>query len=378
MHRPSLIQFGLFLGMALLAVAGEKGVINDPDGFTNLRAGPSADAAVVARVNADEPFEFEEEPEKEWWKVTLASGKTGWMHSSRIRLHFTLDEIPEKDEEGCEVGEYAKARGFDYNATARAAAKGEPAAMKRYFGINDTDGAASESHSYCFNTVIHILGDDKLAAFLSQQPLDYRLDVRHHMGGGEYAERTFPKTAKLLFQKELVDWPSPDGRYAIRKVFSDAQVDHTSKVVRAEVIEKATGKAIADLTDADIGKGAWREGRVLWSPDSKRFAFFSGAQASTGSTVVYEDDGKTFTRAKLPEVKFPGRDTDAELKNAKHEWAYVEPLRWERPDVLVLSHHDYFRSKHDDGSLHDVGRTYEITHDFTKREATAKVRRFDE
>jgi uncharacterized protein YgiM (DUF1202 family) len=74
---------------APLAQAQQAGVIDDPDGFVNVRAGKSADAAVIATVKTDEPFTFECENDAEWCKVTLASGKSGWMHLSRIRLHYT-------------------------------------------------------------------------------------------------------------------------------------------------------------------------------------------------------------------------------------------------------------------------------------------------
>lgn len=376
----------LCLSWLPFASAEQKGVIHDPDGFTNLRAGQSADADIVARVNAGEVFEFESVEGSEWWKVTLNSGKTGWMHQSRIRFYFTLDEIEEKDEEGSEVGEYAKGRGFDYCKTARAAAQGDPKAMKRYFGINDTDGAAAETHASYFNTVIHLVGDEKLAAFLERQPLDYQVDVRNQMSGyvlypfegANYIERHFPKTAKVLCRKEIVAWPSPDGRYAIHKVFSDACATGASEVTRAELIDKASGKVLADLTDDDIGQGFYREGKVMWSPDSKRFAFFSGAPASDAQTVVYQTDGKTFTRADDPEVKFPGRDTDAELKGAKLMWSSIEPLRWAKPDVLIISHHDYLEGKHANGSINSIGRTYEITRNFSTGDVLVKVRTFDE
>lgn len=388
MIKPCLI---VVLGISLLraAAAQDHGVINDPDGFTNLRAKQDANAAIVTKVKNGEVFEFESSEGSEWWKVTLSSGKSGWMHRSRIRLHYTLAEMPEKDEEGSEVAYYGKAHGFDYSATARAAAKGEPAAMKRFFGITDTDGGAAESHASTFCQVIHLLGDEKLAAFLKDQPLEYRVGVRSQMLNGlvlwpfeetTYAERNFPQTTRLLCQKEIVDWPSPDGRHAIRKVFSEARASEKSKVVKAEVIEKGSGKAIAELTEDDMGTGLNREGKVLWSPDTQRFAYMSGALGAGGEaqTVVYEKRGGTFTRAELPEVEFPGRATDAELKGAKHLWSFVEPLRWEKPDVLLLLHHEYFESKRADRSIHSIGRTYEITRNFTTGKATVKVKQFGE
>ncbi len=101
-------------------------------------------------------------------------------------------------------------------------------------------------------------------------------DTTYPFESAEYVRRHFPKTWKVLFPREIVKWPSPDGRYAIRKLFSEEGDDGDTKVVRAELIEKTTGKALLDLTASDIGKGGWdRDGDVLWAPDSKRFAYFS-------------------------------------------------------------------------------------------------------
>jgi len=38
---------------------GSKGVIDDPDGYVNLRKEKSTDSPIVAKVKRDEPFEFE-------------------------------------------------------------------------------------------------------------------------------------------------------------------------------------------------------------------------------------------------------------------------------------------------------------------------------
>ena len=90
------------LVFAPLAQAQRTGVINDPDGFVNVRAEKSADADVTATVKTGEPFTFECENDADWCKVTLRSGKSGWMHLSRIGLHFTDKDLPtsEKDPAG--------------------------------------------------------------------------------------------------------------------------------------------------------------------------------------------------------------------------------------------------------------------------------------
>lgn len=363
------------------ALSQDKGVINDPDGFTNVRAASRADAAVVAKVKVGEVFEFEPVEDSEWWEVKLASGKSGWMHRSRIRFHSTLDEIPAKDQAGAEITEYAKERGFDYCSTARTAGRGDTAAMKRYFAITDTDGGAAESHASYFNTVIHLLGDDRLAAFLLAESLDLRLGVRNQMNdfvfypfeSFSYLERNFPKTFGVLHRKEVMDWESPDGRFIIRKVFSGARATEDSKVTRAELLDKVSGKVLADLTSADIGRGAEREGRVLWSDDSKRFAFFSGAQRGGAQTIVFESKGGSFHRAGNPIFKLPGREEDAEIRNAKRLWIFEEPIRWTSPDMLALLHHEYFEGTRPDGSINAMGRTYDITRNFATGDVEVKV-----
>ena len=154
----------------------------------------------------------------------------------------------------------------------------------------------------------------------------------------------------------MVAWPSPDRRYAIRKIFSDEFDLRGSKVERAELIDQKSGQVLCDLTLDDIGTGADREGEVLWSPDSKRFAYRSsdlteqqGNLFSTPrppphrkQTAVYQLSGESFTRVDLNLSDVPGRESDEELKGAILGHDYIEPVRWEKPNVLVLERHEYY------------------------------------
>jgi hypothetical protein len=63
----------------------EAATIDDPDGFTNVRGGPSADARVVGRVARGQVFTTYRQ-EGEWWRVRTADGTIGYMARSRIRL----------------------------------------------------------------------------------------------------------------------------------------------------------------------------------------------------------------------------------------------------------------------------------------------------
>lgn len=59
-------------------------VIDDPDGYTNVRAQPSTAAAIVDRVEDGEAFTTFSQ-DGGWWQVRTADGKLGWMERSRIR-----------------------------------------------------------------------------------------------------------------------------------------------------------------------------------------------------------------------------------------------------------------------------------------------------
>ena len=60
-------------------------VIDDPDGFSNVRSGKSASSPVVAKVTRHEQF-FTYAQKGDWWQVRTHDGITGYMHASRIRV----------------------------------------------------------------------------------------------------------------------------------------------------------------------------------------------------------------------------------------------------------------------------------------------------
>lgn len=62
-----------------------RAVIQDPDGFTNVRSGPSLEDDVVARVYRGEIFETFRQ-EGSWWQVRTQDRVVGFMHVSRIFL----------------------------------------------------------------------------------------------------------------------------------------------------------------------------------------------------------------------------------------------------------------------------------------------------
>jgi hypothetical protein len=62
-----------------------QAVIDDPDGYTNVRAGRSASSPIIAVVRAGEVFSTSPQAGN-WWQVKTASGHVGFMFASKIRL----------------------------------------------------------------------------------------------------------------------------------------------------------------------------------------------------------------------------------------------------------------------------------------------------
>lgn len=60
-------------------------MIDDPDGYSNIRSGPASDAPVVARVETGEAFTTYEQSGR-FWQIRTTDGVTGYMARSRIRL----------------------------------------------------------------------------------------------------------------------------------------------------------------------------------------------------------------------------------------------------------------------------------------------------
>jgi hypothetical protein len=341
--------------------SGGRGVIDDPAGYVDLRAANRPDAAVIAKVKAGDRGSFEYKIGDKWCKVTLASGKSGWVPSNRIKLYFTMKDLHRKGENDA-----------NYYKIARQAAKGDKEALKKFFSFTGhLDGAAAEEHDAVVGQVIHIIGDDAFADFLREAPsthIPFNDDVTYPFESLEYLRRHLPKACRVLFPREIVKWPSPDGRYAIHKVFSD-EVDYgDTKVVRAELIEKATGKALLDLTAEDIGKGGWdRDGKVLWAEDSKRFAYLSSdlTPARHGGlkeqTAVFQLTGQAFGKVELPLAEKSGAEGDAKLSGATLIHDFVEPVGWVTPTVLKITRHDYYQTTDKSGASIDSVRVYDIT-----------------
>jgi hypothetical protein len=354
------IVFGFGLCVASFAASEYRGVIDGPDACANVRAEKRSDALVVAKVKTGEPFTFEskrpvppddvngtppwERKGDEWCKVTLASKKVGWMQCSCIRLLFTKKDWPHGT-----PSEIAPTYGQEYYKVMRRAEEGDRDALKKFFAFGKgLDGAGAENHDGVILRVVHILGDARLADFLRDKSpsnqaeigiafVENLPDFGAPLDSVEYLRRHFPKASAIFFGSEIVDWLSPDGRYAIRKTFSNPFNLLDSKVTRAEVIGKQTGATVGDLTSDDIGIGDNRWGEVLWSPDSKHFAFLA-KNLIENRDVVYRLSGNSFVRVDLPALfnKVAKSATAPVIKDAVFVGEYDEEPRWIKSNVFAM------------------------------------------
>lgn len=64
-----------------------RALIDDPDGYTNVRAGRGTNHEVVTTVVDGEVFYvIPQVAGQDWWPVRTSDGHTGFMHNSRIDL----------------------------------------------------------------------------------------------------------------------------------------------------------------------------------------------------------------------------------------------------------------------------------------------------
>jgi hypothetical protein len=281
-------------------------------------------------------------------------------------------------------------RGVNYYKVLTVASNGDKQALAQFFSFGDfMEGGLVEGYWAQAWELFHVVGDKNFSNFVRGLPWTAQVGVRDTLLGGlseepflatqlrpnaddvDYLRRYFPETTKILFKGEIVDWISPDGRYAIRKTFTNPLDLTDSKVSHAELIEKATGQTVCDLTNADIGAGGDREGSVLWSPDSKRFACVASPEG-TAQTTVYQSSGKSFTKINLPLDQPPGKESDPQIRGAVLGEESVTPTRWAKADTLILERFDYYEKLNPSSGKTFVVRTYEITVSF-KEDGTANT-----
>ena len=145
---------------------------------------------------------------------------------------------------------------------------------------------------------------------------------------------------------------SPDKKFAARITCSSEPDDPEnidSNLITAIDIVSLPAKEVV----ASLGSGEGLENfKLVWSSDSKWFAFpFSEGHRVT-ETNVYNLHGNKFEALSTEELR---ADVKGDVRNE-----YIKPLRWVKPGTLLLEQYDIFRGGNGDDA------TFQFTVRFEK------------
>lgn len=79
-----------------------EAILAGDDEFANVRSGPSAESPIVARVNANEPFNTYPQ-DGIWWRVRIRGGLTGYLERAHISMRDPMAVPPVAPAPGNEV-----------------------------------------------------------------------------------------------------------------------------------------------------------------------------------------------------------------------------------------------------------------------------------
>jgi hypothetical protein len=150
-----------------------------------------------------------------------------------------------------------------------------------------------------------------------------------------------------------VDFPSPDGKFAFL-------IDHGEYQQRIDLIDKKTEKVLQHIADDDMSSVSYK---VLWAPDSKRFALMTRAGHPNQDVMVYLLKGDKFQEIKIPDltVEIPARIRAGKQHPhvAANNWQEAE--KWNKDGSLLLTIENTI-----DGAGHTASATRTVLLGFDK------------
>jgi hypothetical protein len=138
---------------------------------------------------------------------------------------------------------------------------------------------------------------------------------------------------------------SPDKKFAVRIAYDPSLLPESGDEIPAEATRKLEviampGKEVVlDFSDNEGGL----QGKVIWSQDSKWFAYALSLGQRVTETYVCRRSGDRFEKLK---TEYLGVDPGGDVRNE-----YVTPLRWLKPGTLALEQFSIFRGGAGDAKI---------------------------
>ena len=138
---------------------------------------------------------------------------------------------------------------------------------------------------------------------------------------------------------------SPDKKFAVRIAYDPSLLPESGDEIPPEATRKLEliampGEEVAlDFSDNEGGL----HGNVVWSQDSKWFAYALSLGQRVTETRVCHRSGNRFEKLK---TEYLGVDPGGDVRNE-----YVTPLRWVKPGTLALEQFSIFRGGAGDAKI---------------------------
>ena len=138
---------------------------------------------------------------------------------------------------------------------------------------------------------------------------------------------------------------SPDKKFAVRISYDPSLLPESGDEIppeatrKLELISMPGEEVVLDFSEEEGGLN----GKIIWSQDSKWFAYALSLGPRVTETRVCHRAGARFEKLK---TEYLGVDADGDVRNE-----YVTPVRWVKPGTLTLEQFSIFRGGAGDAKI---------------------------
>ena len=151
--------------------------------------------------------------------------------------------------------------------------------------------------------------------------------------------------AEEILTAKNIRYFSPDKKFAVRIAYDPSLLPENGEEIppeatrKLELVAMPSEEVMLDFSDEEGGL----QGKVIWSQDSKWFAYALSLGQRVTETRVCHRSGDRFEKLK---TEYLGADPGGDVRNE-----YVTPLRWVKPGTLVLEQFSIFRGGAGDAKI---------------------------